>query len=90
MTWRDSAACLGAPTEWFFPTKGTSTRRAKRSCASCPVIVECGEYANVMDRDGDRTGPPFVLGKFGVWGGLSAAERQDQRTGGSRALRGRQ
>jgi len=91
MSWRDEAACAGINPDLFFPGKGKTSRYAKRYCQSCPVIVECGDYANRRDVrvDASERGMKAILGKYGVWGGLSAAERTDQRTGGTRALRGR-
>ncbi|SCD58072.1 WhiB family transcriptional regulator, redox-sensing transcriptional regulator, partial [Streptomyces sp. SolWspMP-sol7th] len=37
---------------------------AKRVCADCPVRVECREHALVQPEP------------YGVWGGLTAAERR--------------
>ena len=93
MTWRDSAACLGASTDWFFPTTGNTVTKAQRLCNMCPVINECNDYANSRDvfvPYGDRGGSSTVMGKFGVWGGLSHDERMDQQSGGARVGRFRQ
>jgi WhiB family redox-sensing transcriptional regulator len=58
--WFDRAACRGTPTSMFFPTalKGADARAAVEICGSCPVRVECHEYA-VAEHEGD-----------GVWGGV--------------------
>lgn len=51
MTWREDAACLGVDPDVFFPPEHTVTRgpgrnaEARRLCASCPVIDECGADA---------------------------------------------
>jgi len=41
--WRNDAACLGLPTEWFFPGSGErySVEQAMDVCSSCSVRVEC-------------------------------------------------
>lgn len=60
--WRLQARCLDADPDAFFPPKGDNGLAAKKICASCPVIYECGEYAlnNRMEE--------------GVWGGMSGHE----------------
>jgi WhiB family transcriptional regulator, redox-sensing transcriptional regulator len=64
LTWQDDAACGTSDGDAWFPEKGGSTRLAKRVCRSCPVSSQCLEYAL-------RTNEAF-----GVWGGLSLAERE--------------
>ena len=86
MSWRDSAACLGADADLFFPDRGESIKGALYYCYRCPVVPECGEYASTLIQ---HRGALVVAGKAGVWGGMSAAVRSDTRSGGSRALRGR-
>lgn len=49
-TWRDDAACLNKPVEWFFPDavgiKGQQQKlEAMRVCAECPVRQQCRETA---------------------------------------------
>ena len=43
--WRDSAACAGHPTEWWFPPRTQNLRHrpgpGEEICASCPVRPEC-------------------------------------------------
>lgn len=48
------------------PTAARLSREeaAKRVCARCPVMVECREHALLMPEP------------YGVWGGLTAAERR--------------
>jgi WhiB family redox-sensing transcriptional regulator len=65
--WRDDAYCKGTDTEVFFPEKGGTTNDAKKMCALCEVRAECLEYAVENNEH------------FGVWGGLSEAERRNLR-----------
>lgn len=75
MTWQERAACRGADTESFYTPesiRATAVREreieaAKRVCRRCPVLNACREWA--LD-----TGEPY-----GVWGGLTAAERRVAR-----------
>lgn len=63
------APCQTHDPERWFPN-GTDTegqRRAKELCATCPVVVECLQYA--LDNGED----------YGVWGGLSEQERANAR-----------
>ena len=65
----------------FYPTKtkrGAPTNEykqlekdAKALCQTCPIITECREYALEYDE------------RHGVWGGLTAPERQFVLKGGS-------
>jgi WhiB family transcriptional regulator, redox-sensing transcriptional regulator len=66
--WMDSALCAQTDPEAFFPEKGGSTREAKRTCRACEVRAECLEYALEHDEH------------YGVWGGLSEAERKRLRS----------
>lgn len=65
--WRLKAECLDADPEIFFPEKGGNGLDAKKVCARCTVVDECLEYAlvNVIDE--------------GVWGGMSAVQRERMR-----------
>ncbi|HEU5223131.1 MAG TPA: WhiB family transcriptional regulator [Candidatus Lumbricidophila sp.] len=56
--WRESALCLGANAELFFPEKGETTGRAKRICENCPVRAECLTTALLKQE------------RFGIWGGF--------------------
>lgn len=69
--WQERGLCGAADIEMFFVPddvgKRERTRReryAKLLCARCPVMDRCRQHA-------------FSAGeRFGVWGGLSAHERQ--------------
>lgn len=62
-TWHDDAACQGADTTVFFPASDNNAGPAKAICDTCPVAVECLEWA-IETRQPD-----------GVWGGMTAQER---------------
>jgi WhiB family redox-sensing transcriptional regulator len=69
--WQDLGRCRNAdPLLFFHPQneRGSSRSRrdqsAKRVCASCPVRLECADYA-IRARE-----------PFGVWGGLSEDDRE--------------
>lgn len=68
--WQMQAACRGLDSEMFFHPEGergsakaARERAAKALCATCPVIMECRAHALK------------VREPFGVWGGLTEAER---------------
>jgi len=68
--WQESGACRTAdPVLFFHPQneRGMQRRRrdsaAKSVCASCPVRVQCADYA-IRARE-----------PYGVWGGLTEEER---------------
>lgn len=65
--WKADAACADTAPELFFPHRGESHRNALAVCDSCPVGVECGEYA--LSRGINH----------GVWGGMSERERRKIR-----------
>ena len=70
--WTARGACRHSDPELFFPVaaRGPALRqlaRAKRVCASCPVRIDCLEYA-LQSGQG-----------FGVWGGASEQERRLMR-----------
>lgn len=63
--WRDQAACRGADNDAWFPkpTNTPGVRAAKENCFSCPVMLDCAQYA-------------LRTRQFkGVWGGLSEGQR---------------
>ena len=64
--WAAQAACRGiAEPDLFFPERGGNEgRAAKAVCGGCPVRDECLGYAIRWRID------------HGIWGGLSARERQ--------------
>jgi WhiB family redox-sensing transcriptional regulator len=65
--WMQDAVCAQTDPDAFHPDMGVSVEPAKAVCAGCPVLAECRAYAL-------ETGQ-----RFGVWGGLSANERQKIR-----------
>lgn len=67
MTWRDEAACKGENPEWWWPRNDSDTNPhslpippqeqvAIAICRHCPVIKECGSYADRNEMSG-------------IWGG---------------------
>jgi WhiB family transcriptional regulator, redox-sensing transcriptional regulator len=66
-SWAQHAACRGMDPALFFPERGESTAEAKACCATCPVRVECLEYALEADE------------KFGIFGGASERQRRRMR-----------
>jgi WhiB family redox-sensing transcriptional regulator len=71
--WMLEAACRGADNDPFFPSDAAKAWRkvaaAKAVCAGCPVRVECLDHAVATDEP------------YGVWGGLTRAERLGIRPG---------
>lgn len=78
--WRTYAECLNISVELFFPPDAIDGRRlprsyydeAKQLCSQCPVRVTCLERG--MDEE------------YGVWGGLTRAERKRLRQVGHAQL----
>lgn len=62
--WMLQSACRGAETREFFPSNGSGVEAAQRICRTCPVQMECLEYA-LLHRI-----------EQGVWGGASERERR--------------
>ncbi len=69
--WHTGAGCRSDEAGLFFaPSKEPTAARlareeqAKRVCARCPVLLECREHALAQPEP------------YGVWGGLTAAERR--------------
>ncbi|SOD61077.1 WhiB family transcriptional regulator, redox-sensing transcriptional regulator [Streptomyces zhaozhouensis] len=69
--WHSEAACRRDEAGLFFapsqePTAARLSREqaAKSVCARCPVLIECREHALLQPEP------------YGVWGGLTAAERR--------------
>ena len=69
--WHSNAACRRDEAGLFFaPSKEPTAARlareehAKRVCARCPVLLSCREHALLQPEP------------YGVWGGLTAAERR--------------
>jgi WhiB family redox-sensing transcriptional regulator len=71
--WQQEGACRAEDTELFFhpdnergPTRAAREQAAKAVCARCPVVQQCREHA-LASRE-----------PYGVWGGLSEPEREQQ------------
>ncbi len=64
----DQAACKDMDTDMFFKTvyeleiEGIPIKTLRRVCASCPIRIECAEYA-------------FQHEQYGTWGALTQEER---------------
>ncbi|GEB52105.1 MULTISPECIES: WhiB family transcriptional regulator [Streptomyces] len=61
---RDEAGLFFAPSKEPTAARLSREQAAKRLCARCPVLTECREHALLMPEP------------YGVWGGLTAAERR--------------
>lgn len=64
--WRESAACLDKPVEWFFPPKDRAHelyRLGREVCASCPVVADCLAEHEAAERELEVVLP-------GLWGGV--------------------
>ncbi|EST39032.1 transcription factor WhiB, partial [Streptomycetaceae bacterium MP113-05] len=61
---RDEAGLFFAPSKEPTAARLAREQTAKRVCARCPVLVECREHALLQPEP------------YGVWGGLTAAERR--------------
>ncbi len=61
---RDEAGLFFAPSKEPTAARLSREQAAKRVCARCPVMVECREHALLQPEP------------YGVWGGLTAAERR--------------
>lgn len=67
--WRDDAACIKSDPELFFPVGNTGPaleqiNRARKICASCPVIVHCMQDALRQSI------------QYGIAGGMTETERK--------------
>lgn len=62
--WMADGNCRMYPPATFFPSDGVGVDKARKICASCPVIETCLEYA--LDHRIEH----------GVWGGCSERERR--------------
>jgi WhiB family redox-sensing transcriptional regulator len=68
--WQLKGACRGMDSAYFFhpegergPARASREARAKAVCQRCPVIEECRRHALAVQEP------------YGIWGGLSEAER---------------
>lgn len=66
--WVHDAACRDLPTSWWFPGVGESFDLAQSICETCPVRVECLDYALAR--------PELT----GIWGGLTDRRRKRMRS----------
>ena len=73
LTWQQTGACrnLAAASDFYPPLHGerkherlARERRAKSVCATCPVRLQCLQYAVAADE------------RYGIWGGLNQDERR--------------
>lgn len=71
--WQLRGSCRGMNSETFFNpererglARAAREDRAKMVCRGCPVLQECREHALTVHEP------------YGVWGGLTAAERTEQ------------
>ena len=69
--WQMAGLCRGVDSSMFFHPDGERGRaraqremRAKEMCRRCPVVAQCRSHALAV-------GEPY-----GIWGGLSEAERE--------------
>lgn len=71
VSWHDNAKCIDTDPEFFFPpdkeTKQSieQTVTAKAFCQTCPVRLKCLEFSIRENME------------YGVYGGLSADDRQE-------------
>jgi WhiB family redox-sensing transcriptional regulator len=63
------ALCAQTDPEIFFPDKGERSHEAKALCMGCEHLIACQTWALENDE------------RFGVWGGLSEADRKKIRKG---------
>jgi WhiB family redox-sensing transcriptional regulator len=72
--WRDQAACTTVDMNLFFPSTGSEAmaqvKQAKQVCSTCPVRVECLEYALSFNFNECK----------GIWGGMSERQRDQIRS----------
>jgi WhiB family redox-sensing transcriptional regulator len=67
--WRSDAACKGEPVAVWFATAGHGVRVAKRICGTCPVRLDCLEWAVTEQIN------------HGILGGRTPRERRILRRG---------
>lgn len=61
--WREHAACKGEDPAVFFFEDTSPNHNARRLCITCPVRIDCLEYATENEKD------------WGVWAGVTARVR---------------
>jgi hypothetical protein len=69
--WMRRAACRGWDTRMWFPERSEAdlARTAKRICASCPVKIECDDFASRFSE----------TDCIGIWSGMNSRERRRTR-----------
>lgn len=60
LTWQDKGLCKETDPEIFYPESGDNAQTAKSVCRSCPVQLQCAQYA--IDNNEE----------YGIWGGLGS------------------
>ena len=80
--WQLQGACRGMDSAFFFhpegergPARANREARAKQICQRCPVLEQCRRHALAVHEP------------YGVWGGLSESERDDDHPRPDRSLR---
>ena len=69
--WASRAACLGLPTEMFFPERGERPKEVFDLCRRCPVRVECADLGlRCQESQFD----------YGIWGGTTSRDRRGFRS----------
>ena len=66
--WMLDGNCTSTDPEIFFPVNMEQQRAATKICFDCPVRILCANYA--ID----------TVQEFGVWGGLTEADRKQLRS----------
>lgn len=67
--WAEDALCKGADPEIFYnETDPADVRKAKATCAECPVKELCLADAFRWEK--------AAYARFGVWGGMTSTERR--------------
>lgn len=68
-SWKNKAACVGMPAEFFYPENSTIiSKEAKQLCwEACPVREECLKFAIEVPE------------MHGMWGGLTPKQRRPLR-----------
>lgn len=72
--WRDLANCRGFEDAMFPSSNAYEIEQAKGLCSNCPVVEHCLQWALETGED------------FGVWGGLTEAERRTLRRRAARPI----
>lgn len=74
LDWMLDAACVGIPTEMFYPEQSVSAQTVEVKalvgiCFTCPVQRECLEQALLLEGDAGRRN------RHGIWGGKTPNQR---------------